>query len=211
MEPIPSSLAGYQLLCSSPIRVGDLIIPKESLSSDEWLQVDSGSFITGHTTDENGYLAAVHARIYRKGYPPRSGDLDKSPSTGRSYGEDRSVSSSIPDTGSRRSFETGAVRDASVGKGHFHSIPPCARRAVARRYEDGAKKYTKDNWMKGIALSAYVDSINRHLMAIEEGDTTEDHHGALIWNAMAMTWTDMEIQAGRLPKSLDDLPYRTRR
>jgi hypothetical protein len=118
--------------------------------------------------------------------------------------------STIPDTGERRSFTTGAVRDASIGKGHFHSIPPVARRAVARRFEDGAKKYAKDNWMKGIPLSAYVDSINRHLMAIEEGDTSEDHHGALIWNSMAMTWTDMEIQAGRLPKTLDDLPYRSR-
>lgn len=118
------------------------------------------------------------------------------------------LSKPLPDTGARRQFSTGAVRDASVGKGHFHSIPPIARRKLAKRFEDGAAKYSKNNWMKGIALSAYVDSIQRHLMAIEEGDTSEDHYGALIWNSCTMAWTEEEIKAGRLPAALDDLPYR---
>lgn len=114
----------------------------------------------------------------------------------------------IPDTGARREFSTGAVRDASVGKGHFHSIPPVALRKLAQRFEAGAQKYAKDNWMQGIPLSAYMDSLDRHKLAIAEGDTSEDHHGALIWNACCMTWTEEEIKAGRLPAELDDLPYR---
>lgn len=115
--------------------------------------------------------------------------------------------SSLPDTGERREFQTGAVRDASNGKGHFHSIPPIALRKMAQRFEDGAAKYAKNNWMKGIPLSAYVDSINRHLLAIQEGQTDEDHYGALIWNACTMAWTENEINEGRLPKELNDLPY----
>jgi hypothetical protein len=114
----------------------------------------------------------------------------------------------LPDTGERRKFETGAVRDASRGKGHFHSIPPLALRKLAKRFEDGAAKYSENNWMKGIPLSAYVDSIERHFLAIQEGLTDEDHAGALIWNACCMAWTDEEIRAGRLPEELDDLPYR---
>jgi hypothetical protein len=114
----------------------------------------------------------------------------------------------LPDTGKRQEFGTGAVRDASVGKGHFHSIPPLALRKLAKRFEDGAAKYSKNNWMKGIPLSAYVDSISRHFLALQEGDTSEDHAGALIWNACTMAWTDEEIKAGRLPRELDDLPYR---
>jgi hypothetical protein len=66
----------------------------------------------------------------------------------------------------------------------------------------------KPNWQKGIALSHYQDSLTRHLLQYCEGDTSEDHAGAIIWNACCMVWTDEEIQAGRLPKELDDLPYR---
>lgn len=114
----------------------------------------------------------------------------------------------LPDTGERREFNTGAIRDASRGKGHFHSIPPIALRKLAKRFEDGAAKYSENNWMKGIPLSAYVCSIERHFLAIQEGAQDEDHAGALIWNACCMVWTDEEIKAGRLPKELDDLPYR---
>lgn len=114
----------------------------------------------------------------------------------------------LPDTGARKEFGTGAVRDASEGKGHFHSIPPIALRKLAKRYEDGARKYSKNNWMKGIALSHYQDSLTRHVLAWAEGDQTEDHAGAILWNAAAMVWTDEEIKGGRLPKELDDLPYR---
>lgn len=119
--------------------------------------------------------------------------------------------STLPDTGSRTEYTTGAVRDASQGKGHFHSIPPSALRRIARRFEDGAKKYSKNNWMKGIPLSHYYDSITRHTLAWAEGDTSEDHIGAILWNAAAMDWTEQEVIDGRLPAELDDLPYRKRK
>jgi hypothetical protein len=119
--------------------------------------------------------------------------------------------SNLPDSGARRLYQTGAVRDASEGKGHFHSIPPGALRRVAKRFEDGARKYAKDNWMKGIALSHYQDSLFRHLLAWAEGDQAEDHVGAILWNASAMDWTETEIAAGRLPAELNDLPYRAPR
>jgi hypothetical protein len=114
----------------------------------------------------------------------------------------------LPDTGGRTNYLTGAVRDASEGKGHFHSIPPSALRRIARRFEDGARKYAKNNWMKGISLSHYQDSLMRHTLAWAEGDTTEDHIGAILWNASAMDWTESQIAAGKLPAELNDLPYR---
>ena len=120
-------------------------------------------------------------------------------------------SEDLPDSGARSTYSTGAVRDASSGKGHFHSIPPVALRKLAKRFEDGAQKYTRNNWMKGIPLSHYVDSLTRHQLAFAEGDLAEDHAGAIIWNPCAMVWTDEEIKAGRLPSTLDDLPYRNRR
>lgn len=65
----------------------------------------------------------------------------------------------------------------------------------------------KPNWQLGIPLSHYEDSLTRHILAWKEGDESEDHAGAIIWNACTMVWTDEEIKAGRLPVELDDLPY----
>lgn len=114
----------------------------------------------------------------------------------------------IPDTGARTNFDTGAVRDAMTGKGTPSDIPPCAIRALAKRFEDGAAKYRRGNWMRGIPLSRYQDAITRHTLAWAEGQTDEDHLGAVLWNAAAAMWTEKAIQAGQLPKELDDLPYR---
>ena len=121
---------------------------------------------------------------------------------------DTITTAELPDTGARTVYPTGAVRDASTGKGHFHSIPPSALRRLAKRFEDGALKYSKNNWMKGIALSHYQDSLLRHTLAWAEGDTSEDHLGAILWNAAAMDWTEQAIAAGCLPSELNDLPYR---
>ena len=117
------------------------------------------------------------------------------------------TASSLPDSGDRTNFDTGAVRDAMNGKGLPSLIPPEAIRRCARRFEDGASKYGLHNWMKGIPLSRYQDAITRHTLAAAEGQTDEDHLGAVLWNAAAWVWTQDEIEAGRLPASLDDRPY----
>ncbi len=115
------------------------------------------------------------------------------------------LDSVLPDTGDRSEFDTGAVRDASEGKGIPSLIPIEALRAVSRRFEDGATKYGRDNWKKGIPLSRYVDSLYRHLWQFMEDDKTEDHAGAIIWNAMCLTQTKKWIEDGKLPSDLNDL------
>lgn len=117
----------------------------------------------------------------------------------------------LPDTGARSQFETGAVRDACSGKGLPSRIPPEAIRRLAKRYEDGEAKYPDadgvPNWMRGIPLSRYFDSAMRHLLAAAEGDTSEDHLGAVLWNAAGWIWTADALASGRLPGTLDDLPF----
>ncbi len=113
----------------------------------------------------------------------------------------------LPDTGARTNFDTGAVRDASVGKGLPSHIPPIAIRALAKRFEDGARKYKNLNWMLGINLSRYIDAIFRHTLAWSEGQTDEDHGGAVLWNMATAMWTLEAIREGKLPKELNDLPY----
>ena len=118
------------------------------------------------------------------------------------------MASDLPDTGERTKYATGAVRDASIGKGHWHAIPRIALQKMAERFEGGAKKYNRNNWMRGIPLSHYQDSAMRHIAAWAAGDASEDHMGAALWNMAAASWTEERIALGLLPKSLDDLPYR---
>ncbi len=117
-------------------------------------------------------------------------------------------SSVLPDSGARTEFDTGAVRDAMSGKGMPSLVPPAAIRSLARRFEDGATKYGRDNWLKGIPLSRYQDAIIRHTLAAAEGQDDEDHLGAVLWNAAAWIETERRIESQLLPDSLDDLPYR---
>lgn len=113
----------------------------------------------------------------------------------------------LPDSGSRSEFTTGAVRDAMSGKGLPSLIPPEAIRRLACRFEDGATKYGRDNWQKGIPLSRYHDAIVRHTLAAAEGEREEDHLGAVLWNAAAWIWTEDQIRDGLLPGELDDRTY----
>jgi hypothetical protein len=114
----------------------------------------------------------------------------------------------LPDSGVRTEFATGAVRENKAGKGRFADIPPCALHSLARRFQDGEPTHGRGNWMKGIPLSSYQDATNRHTLAAAQGHTDEDHFGAALWNLACWQWTEQEIEAGRLPKSLDDLPFR---
>lgn len=110
----------------------------------------------------------------------------------------------LPDSGARTQFETGAVRDAMKGKGLPSCIPPIALISLAKRFEDGAQKYSRGNFAKGIPLSRYYDAIFRHNYQWLSGCTKEDHLGAIMWNAAAALWTLEAIKRGVLPASLDD-------
>ena len=111
----------------------------------------------------------------------------------------------LPDSGKRSEFETGAVRDAMQGKGLPSLLPRDALRLAAKRFEDGANKYGRDNWQKGIPMSRYVDSLYRHLWSMMDGDTEEDHAGAVVWNALCLVQTKCWIDEGKLPDNLNDI------
>jgi hypothetical protein len=110
------------------------------------------------------------------------------------------------DSGKRQQFATGSVRDTAEGKGRFDLIPTMPLRRLAGLYERGAKKYGDRNWQKGQPLMRYVDSAMRHLNCLIAGEPEEDHAAAIAWNMFALMFTVGEIEAGRLPKELDDRP-----
>ena len=84
----------------------------------------------------------------------------------------------IKDSGERTSFDSGAVRDMHEGKGDMVSLPWEAILRLSRHYEDGAKKYGRWNYQKGIPVSSFIDSACRHLAKYQCGMDDEDHLAA---------------------------------
>jgi hypothetical protein len=112
----------------------------------------------------------------------------------------------LKDSGERRQFSTGAVRDRGALKG-----APVLRAVHAlQRYdlhnERGAKKYAARNWEQGMPLSEFFNSAQRHLDKLVAGYTDEDHAAAALWNIAHLIETKHRIDAGILPAELDDLP-----
>lgn len=101
-----------------------------------------------------------------------------------------------------RTFNSGAVRDNSEGKGRCDLLPACAILRLAKHFENGAKKYQERNWELGIPISSYMDSAIRHLMKYLDGQNDEDHLCAAAWNCLCAMWTEEKYP------ELQDLPTR---
>jgi hypothetical protein len=112
----------------------------------------------------------------------------------------------LKDSGTRRKFETGAVRDCASGKGRMDLLPMRTLIRLAQHFEDGAVKYGDDNWRKGIPLRCFADSAFRHLCKHMIGQRDEPHLVAAIWNLACMYETQAMIEEGLLPESLNNLP-----
>lgn len=96
------------------------------------------------------------------------------------------------DSGERRSFKTGAVRDTDINKPRYDLIPPHALWRVAMLYARGAQKYGENNWQKGIPSQQMLASAMRHIEAYRRGDDSEDHLAAAVWNVLAMMQYEAE-------------------
>ena len=90
----------------------------------------------------------------------------------------------IKDSGNRREFTTGAVRDMAEGKGRMDLLPWSAIIEISKHCENGAKKYGEHNVDKGIPTNSLCDSAARHLAKYLDGWTDEDHLLAAAWNLL---------------------------
>lgn len=116
----------------------------------------------------------------------------------------------ILDSGNRRQFESGAVRDIQEGKGDMASIPWESILRLSVHYEGGAKKYERWNFRKGIPVSSFIDSACRHLAKYQCGCDDEDHLAAAAFNvlgAMLMENTRPEMQDLPLRKGKNTFDY----
>ena len=102
----------------------------------------------------------------------------------------------IKDSGTRREFDTGAVRDMVEGKGRMDLLPWSAIMEVSKHCEAGALKYGEHNVDKGIPTSSLCDSALRHMAKYLDGWTDEPHLLAAAWNilwAVQMTVKHREL------------------
>lgn len=112
----------------------------------------------------------------------------------------------LKDSGQRREFTTGAVRDRGALKGRPDLRPIHAINRYDIHCEKGAIKYAARNWEKGIPLSEFFNSAQRHADKLLAGYTDENHADAWLWNVMGFIETRERIRRGMLPAELDDMP-----
>jgi len=104
-------------------------------------------------------------------------------------------------------FATGAQRTPQEGRGRWDLIPFEAQLAYAQRLEYGVQSgYAPNNWEKGMPLSRILSSMRRHASQVNF-DFSEDHIGAVLFNAGAFVTIVSRIKEGKLPRELDDIGY----
>jgi hypothetical protein len=115
-------------------------------------------------------------------------------------------SMALKDSGERRGFATGAVRDMAQGKGSFDLLAFAGVVLQAKQMERGKIKYGVRNWEAGMPLSVFLDSATRHLAKFAMGFDDEPHLDAALWNLNCLAEGQKRIELGIWPRELDDLP-----
>ncbi|KKK91602.1 hypothetical protein LCGC14_2711320 [marine sediment metagenome] len=113
----------------------------------------------------------------------------------------------MEDSGERRTFSTGAVRDRGGFKPRPDLISPHANLREGAWLAKGAEKYGVRNYEKGIPISECVASLVRHIESYKLGDQSEDHAAAIRTNAGFILHYEEEIKAGRMDQAIDDMPH----
>ena len=94
----------------------------------------------------------------------------------------------LQDSGNRKVWESGMVREPDDSKPLFTLIPTWYLRRLADHMTRGAKKYSRDNWRKANSAEEaqrMKDSAWRHFVAWSNGETDEDHLAAVAFNMWA--------------------------
>ena len=90
----------------------------------------------------------------------------------------------------RMDFVVGHLYDALkefLKQSDFADIPTMVLE-LSVHFEQGANKYTEDNWKRGIPVNCYIDSAIRHYLKWLRGDTDERHDRAFVWNIVCCIW-----------------------
>ena len=108
----------------------------------------------------------------------------------------------IKDSGKRKEYNTGAVRDTREGKGRYDLLPWQAIHKLAIHCQEGAKKYGDRNCERGIPISRLIDSGIRHLSQYMQGKKDEPHLRSALWNIAFAIYMEEE------KPEMQDIPAR---
>ena len=111
----------------------------------------------------------------------------------------------LKDSGTRKEFTSGAVRDAAKKKGRFDLISYWPMLAYGAVLEAGAIKYSPNNWRLGMPISSYINSAQHHLEKYKSGWRDEPHLWQALWNVAGAVHTQIQIYLGLYPAELNDL------
>lgn len=109
----------------------------------------------------------------------------------------------VKDSGERREFESGMVRDTSTGKVEYHRVfeGPLLDR-WATHLTKGAAKYPdlpngSANWTLASGqeeLIRFRQSLCRHFVQFLRGDVDEDHAAAVVFNLNGMLYCQEKMK-----------------
>lgn len=84
---------------------------------------------------------------------------------------------------------------ADAGKSGVDMIPAEVLVELGNLYTYGAKKYTRDNWRRGMNYSRMYASLMRHLLAFWSGEAMDaegfHHLDAVIWGAVGLRYFEL--------------------
>ena len=112
----------------------------------------------------------------------------------------------VKDSGERQQFETGAQRDIQEGKPRPGLIHPYLLYRLGAHLAKGAAKYDDRNWEKGIPMSRFWDSLQRHLTQYAMGCNDEDHLAAALFNLQGLIVMPWMVSKGLVDVRVLDLP-----
>lgn len=114
------------------------------------------------------------------------------------------------DSGERKTFDSGMVRDTDSGKTKWHLVAdgPLLQR-WAELLTRGAVKYSEGNWMKAEGQAEYrrfKASAYRHFMQWYYDDTDEDHAAAVPFNINGAEYVKAKLGGGTKMPEPDLMP-----
>ena len=86
--------------------------------------------------------------------------------------------------------EGGFKRESKEDKVDYTLIPMNVLTRIARHYTEGSKVHGRNNWMKSKDIETFKQSAFRHLVAVLNNETDENHQEALVWNILCLMWHD---------------------
>lgn len=111
------------------------------------------------------------------------------------------MSYKILDSGERKEFASGMVRDTDTNKTYWALVAsgPMLRR-WAVHLTGGARKYARDNWMLASGeeeLARFRESAFRHFIQWYYGETDEDHAAAVYFNINGAEFVKEKLESSK--------------